>query len=121
MGVTSQQSPSSQRQPPSSSSSSIMDISKEVFGAFAFYAAIVTVKMLLMSLATARQRFRKLVFISEEDIAGNAQAKVSNSDPDVERVRRAHLNDIENILPFLALGLLYCFTQPAYSTALNVF
>ncbi len=41
-----------------------MDISKEVFGAFAFYAAIVTVKMVLMSLATARQRFRKLVTFS---------------------------------------------------------
>ena len=33
-------------------------------------------------------------------------------------MRRAHQNDIENILPFLILGFLYMFTNPAYSTAL---
>ena len=36
----------------------------------------------------------------------------------VERIRRAHQNDIENILPFLILGFLYMFTNPVYSTAL---
>merc|ERR1712110_529110 len=30
----------------------------------------------------------------------------------VERVRRAHQNDIENILPFLILGFLYMFLTP---------
>jgi len=39
----------------------------------------------------------------------------------VERVRRAHLNDIENIVPFFCLGLLYIFTSPALPTALLVF
>ena len=39
----------------------------------------------------------------------------------VERVRRAHQNDIENILPFLILGFLYMFTNPAYATALLVY
>ena len=39
----------------------------------------------------------------------------------MERVRRAHLNDMENILPFLILGFLYMFTNPAYSTALLVY
>ena len=33
-------------------------------------------------------------------------------------MRRAHLNDMENILPFLILGFLYMFTNPAYATAL---
>ena len=36
----------------------------------------------------------------------------------MERVRRAPLNDMENILPFLILGFLYMFTNPAYATAL---
>merc|ERR1712018_666041 len=39
----------------------------------------------------------------------------------VERVRRAHLNDMENILPFFCLGILYIFTNPALSTAVLVF
>ena len=30
---------------------------------------------------------------------------------DVERVRRAHLNDMENILPFFCLAILYIFTE----------
>ena len=39
----------------------------------------------------------------------------------VERVRRAHMNDLENILPFFCLGILYIFTNPALSTAVLVF
>ena len=29
------------------------------------------------------------------------------SDDDIERIRRAHMNDMENIYPFLVIGLLY--------------
>merc|ERR1712059_155647 len=39
----------------------------------------------------------------------------------VERVRRAHQNDIENIIPFVLLGLLYIFTNPDLATATLVF
>merc|ERR1712002_1102347 len=42
-------------------------------------------------------------------------------DENVERVRRAHQNDIENVVPFLILGFIYIFTNPALSTALLVF
>ena len=45
-----------------------MDVDREVFGAFAFYAAIVTAKMVVMSLLTARQRFKTLTFIASEDV-----------------------------------------------------
>jgi len=97
-----------------------MDVNKELFGVFCFYAGVVTVKMILMSFATARQRFKNMVFISEEDIAGQKGAKMGVN-PDVERVRRAHMNDIENIVPFLILGFLYLFTQPSVSTATNLY
>merc|ERR1712228_117728 len=101
---------------------SIMNVDQEVFQAFAFYAAIVTIKMVLMSLLTAKHRFATGTFISSEDIVGQEKkgAKVAVNE-NVERVRRAHQNDIENILPFLSLGLLYTFTSPALSTALLVF
>ena len=29
------------------------------------------------------------------------------SDDDIERIRRAHMNDMENIYPFLVIGLLF--------------
>lgn len=31
---------------------------------------------------------------------------------DVERCRRAHLNDLENILPFLIIGIFFILTEP---------
>merc|ERR1711997_487102 len=97
----------------------IMNVDQDLFSAYAFYAGVVTVKMLIMSFLTARQRFANGVFISSEDIKGTPYKTGINEN--VERVRRAHQNDIENILPFLILGFLYIFTNPAYSTALLFF
>ena len=59
-------------------------------------------------------------FANPEDvgIGSNKQAKVTLSDPDVERVRRNHLNDIENILPFVIIGCLYVSTNPTAIVAL---
>jgi hypothetical protein len=42
-------------------------------------------------------------FANPEDASGVKGGKVMIGDPDVERVRRAHLNDIENIIPFVLL------------------
>merc|ERR1712121_514221 len=100
-----------------------LNVDRELFGVYAFYAAILTVKMLIMSFLTARQRFKNHVFISSEDIAGKeGKAKAGQGiNEDVERVRRAHQNDIENIVPFLILGLLYIFTSPTLATATLVF
>jgi len=96
-----------------------MNVDKELFGAFAFYAGIVTIKMMVMSFLTARQRFKVGVFTSPED--ATMQGHKAGVHEDVERVRRAHLNDMENVLPFLILGFLYMFTNPAYSTALLLY
>lgn len=98
---------------------SFSSLDKELFAAYAFYAGIVTLKMLIMSPLTARQRFKTNTFISSED-AVRPGTKTGIAE-DVERVRRAHQNDIENIVPFLILGFLYMFTNPAYSTALFVY
>ena len=40
------------------------------------------------------------------------------SDPDIERVRRNHLNDIENIVPFAVIGFFYVAMNPNARTAL---
>lgn len=43
---------------------------------------------------------------------------MTRDDEDVERVRRALLNDLENVIPFLLVGLLYVLTKPGkYSSA----
>jgi glutathione S-transferase len=96
---------------------------QDLFSAYAFYAGVVTLKMLVMSFLTARQRFANGVFISSEDIKGHEKEYKAGQglSADIERVRRAHQNDIENIVPFAILGFLYIFTNPAYSTALFCF
>ena len=52
------------------------------------------------------------VFSNPED-AKSHDSKVKFDDPDVERVRRAHLNDLENVVPFLLLCPLYLCTGPS--------
>lgn len=94
----------------------------EVFMAFSSYATIVLVKMMFMSVATAFQRLTNKVFVNPEDyvtfVKGENTKKSLRTDEKVERVRRAHLNDIENIVPFLGIGLLYSLSGPDLSTAL---
>ncbi|CAF4394904.1 unnamed protein product, partial [Adineta steineri] len=51
-------------------------------------------------------------------LAKNKTAVITLADPDVERFRRNHLNDIENIVPFVLVGLFYVGTNPDRDTAL---
>uniref|UniRef100_A0A8I5NGP5 Microsomal glutathione S-transferase 1 n=1 Tax=Papio anubis TaxID=9555 RepID=A0A8I5NGP5_PAPAN len=98
----------------------IMD--DEVFMAFASYATIVLSKMMLMSVTTAFYRLTRKVFANPEDCVtfgkGENAKKYLRTDDRVERVRRAHLNDLENIVPFLGIGLLYSLSGPDLSTAI---
>ncbi|XP_064630747.1 microsomal glutathione S-transferase 1-like [Lineus longissimus] len=96
----------------------------DVFRSFAFYATICVVKMMLMSLYTARFRIGKKVFENPEDCKGqkrDGRPVQISKDEDVERVRRNHQNDIENIIPFVLLGFVYVLTGPAVSAALTHF
>ncbi|KAM7366760.1 hypothetical protein PAMP_014710 [Pampus punctatissimus] len=93
----------------------------EVFMAFTTYAVIVILKMMLMSPITAYYRLTRGSFLNEEDVAGKSaeeKKKLLRTNPDVERVRRCHQNDLENIIPFVVVGLLYALTGPELSTAL---
>ncbi|XP_054286255.1 microsomal glutathione S-transferase 1-like isoform X2 [Macrosteles quadrilineatus] len=91
-----------------------------VLQGFGFYACILMFKMLMMSLLTFYQRYRTKAFISPEDAAA-FKGEVKTEDPDVERVRRAHLNDLENIPIFLVTGLLFVMSDPDVVVALMFF
>ncbi|XP_054447366.1 microsomal glutathione S-transferase 1 [Pteronotus mesoamericanus] len=94
----------------------------KVFMAFTSYATIILSKMMFMSIATAFYRVTRKVFANPEDCAsfgkGESAKKYLRVDDRVERVRRAHLNDLENIVPFLGIGLLYSLSGPDLSTAI---
>ncbi|XP_066291822.1 microsomal glutathione S-transferase 1-like isoform X1 [Branchiostoma lanceolatum] len=89
-----------------------------VFAAYAAYASLVTLKMFFVVGYTARTRWRVMVFANPEDVKGNKGAVARLDHPDVERVRRLHRNDLENIPAFLAVGLLYVLTGPSPGVAL---
>lgn len=117
---------------------SMYSITNPVFRNFLFYSVGSITKMMIMSLLTGRQRFAKLVnidqrkktdtrfvflfkaFANPEDIiiGDRKTIKPTLLDPDVERVRRNHLNDIENILPFVLIGFGYVACNPSVDIAL---
>src|SRR5436309_1516246 len=51
------------------------------------------------------------------DDALRAATPAARADEDIERVRRAHRNDLENILPFFVVSFLYVLTKPSYGAA----
>ncbi|KAL4229912.1 Microsomal glutathione S-transferase 1 [Mactra antiquata] len=100
--------------------SSTLSLENEVFAKFTFYAGVILLKTVFMSIWTARYRIPRKVFITPEDYGGNYN-KALTTDPDVERVRRAHLNDLENVLPFVLLGFFYVLSGPDAWTATLLF
>ncbi|XP_030567916.1 microsomal glutathione S-transferase 1 isoform X3 [Drosophila novamexicana] len=60
------------------------------------------------------------VFPNEEDLFFK-NIEVQFDDPHVERVRRAHRNDMENILPYFIMALIYVCTNPNPLVACNLF
>lgn len=101
----------------------IISYDNPVMAAFAFYTVIVLFKLLFMGLWTSIVRGRKGAFANPEDVASfykgkHPEKKPIFNDPDVERVRRNHLNDLENIPPFIFIGFLYTLTSPSPLIAL---
>ncbi|XP_067915069.1 microsomal glutathione S-transferase 1-like [Heterodontus francisci] len=99
-------------------------INSEVFLAYSTYTTIVLLKMLLMGPLTGYFRVTRKAFANPEDARAHSgkdeenRKKYLRTDHEVERVRRCHQNDLENIVPFIGIGLLYVLTDPGLSTAL---
>ena len=84
---------------------------------FAVCAAILVLKMLLTANLTGILRTSRRVFASPEDYRFFGAEPAARPDEQIERIRRAHRNDLENILPFLVIGFLYVLTGPSYTVA----
>lgn len=99
--------------------------SNPVFASLAGYSSMALLKMLGMSTYTIIQRFRTGNFATPEDDIykqlmsqlGLSGATTGNKSETVERVRNNHLNDLENILPFVLIGLFYVGTRPKFDCA----
>ncbi|XP_032664043.1 microsomal glutathione S-transferase 1-like isoform X2 [Odontomachus brunneus] len=89
------------------------DINPEILKVFGFWGSILVLKLLAMVPLTVRQRYRKQVFANAVDFAPSSKAKVAFDDPDVERVRRSHLNDLENVVPWFIMTYIWLSTGPS--------
>ncbi|BFG01744.1 microsomal glutathione S-transferase 1 [Drosophila madeirensis] len=98
----------------------LLSLTNPVFKSYVFWTGVLVLKMLFMSVLTGMQRFKTKTFANPEDLL-SPKLKVKFDDPNVERVRRAHRNDLENIVPFLIVGLLYTLTNPSAFLAINLF
>ena len=94
-------------------------IEEELFNCWAYYAGLLLFKMLLMSAITGFLRIGKGIFLNQED-ASFLSGQVSN-DATIDRVKRAHVNDMENIYVYIFLSYIYMCTNPAVSTAIFTF
>ncbi len=84
---------------------------------FAVCAAILVLKMLVTANITGILRTAHRHYATPEDYRFFGQEPVTARDEQIERVRRAHQNDLENILPFLGIGFVYALTGPSYGVA----
>ena len=84
---------------------------------YAICALLLVLKMMGLALYTSTLRMRKSVYASPEDYAVQGKPASGRSDPEVERARRAHRNDLENVLPFLVVGPLYVLSGPSAAGA----
>ena len=84
---------------------------------FTICAAVLVIKMLVTANLTGIYRTARKVYATPEDYRFFGQEPVTRSDEDIERIRRSHHNDLENIVPFLGIGFLYALTGPSYTMA----
>ncbi|XP_076014735.1 prostaglandin E synthase [Genypterus blacodes] len=92
-------------------------IRNEVFSCFVFYGVLLVMKMYVIAIVTGQVRLRKKAFANPEDAMRHGGLQYHREDPYVERCRRAHLNDMENIFPFLLLGAIYSLIGPSLPVA----
>lgn len=78
---------------------------------------ILVLKMVAVGAYTSVLRIRGKVYATPEDYAFQGLRPQNGPHEDIERVRRAHRNDLENILPYFGVGLLYALSNPSLAAA----
>lgn len=85
----------------------------ELVKIFAFWGMVLALKVFSILLIVIRQRLQKKVVANPEDLGSLKGGKVLYNDPDVERARRAHLNDLENIPLWYIVTYFWLTTGPS--------
>ncbi|KAI8771369.1 death-associated inhibitor of apoptosis 1 [Biomphalaria glabrata] len=101
------------------------NLTNPVFQIFLGHCALVLLKTSLMSIVTVLVFYastpQKKVLKIKSDKDHEEKSQTITEYSQVERVRRCHRNDLENVLPFVLLGLMYVATNPDLTTAAFIF
>ncbi len=101
----------------------ILSLHNPLFATYVVAASLLILKAIAMSwLTVVRMMQAKGGFRSPEDLRRtplNPEPNPRQLEPDerVDRIRRIHLNDLENLPFFLVAGFLYLFTAPSLTVA----
>jgi uncharacterized MAPEG superfamily protein len=82
----------------------------EGFSAYALTSAILAAHLVLLAFYTAAVRAMRKRYLNPEDAKLNKAELVEIEHADVQRVKRAHQNALENAVPFFVIGALYLAT-----------
>jgi len=100
----------------------LLSFDNKTFAVFATCAGVLGLNMIIKAPLTAIQRIKNKAFANPEDVMADQKDKEAVKKQvriveDVERVRRAHLNDLENI-PGLFLLIWTIYTYIMYCRAI---
>lgn len=97
-------------------------LSQAPFQCYALAVAVLVLNLYGLGFYTAKLRADRKIVLNPEDAGINGGAAVAESEhPDVLRVKRAHLNLLENAVPFFAIGFLYTLTDPSVTLSCAFF
>lgn len=97
-------------------------LTQPVFASYALAVCVLVVTLYGLGFNTAKVRAERKIVVNAEDVGVNPGARVAdNEHPDVLRIKRAHLNLIENAVPFFVIGGLYSLTSPGLALARSLF
>jgi glutathione S-transferase len=85
----------------------MLNVNMPLLAAFGLSTVLLSLKALFLGAATASKRGKLKSFLNAEDAVWLGGAHVRPDPEEVGRLGRAHRNDLENLLPFFACGLLY--------------
>ena len=80
------------------------------FQAYALTSAVLAIQLFGLAFYTGATRGKTKQFVNPEDAKLNKGDTTDRDHPDVLRAQRAHMNLLENAVPFFVVGALYVAT-----------
>ena len=100
----------------------ISPFDQPAFRLFAIASLLLVATLYRLAFLTGKVRDQSKAVVNPEDVRVYHGASVVDLDhPNVLRVKRAHLNLLENAVPFFVIGLLYALTRPGPAMASVLF